>query len=312
MRLSSPVLLAAACVACVALGACRGTKTQATEPPVDAHSLTIAACRSFTGCGLWSYFGRGSEQTQCVDTLVRTATNTRTNAFFEPTVRDCIVRAGADCAAVKTCVNGGDPSFACDGGGFGPQNAVCAAYGSDSVSVACVNGARFATNCDTQGTTCVETPAEAGVCGFGTCFQEGSMRCGGSLFGGELVATCSGGIFTLSEDCAQSGSTCVEDADGGAQCVGGGPPCAAPRCDATVLVSCFAGHEAPFDCGPLGLACGEGAGACVYAASDCDPATFVDSCAGPVLTFCDLGRVATTDCVAAGFTSCVSNGTETR
>ena len=289
---------AAVAVASAAFPACGGTKAPSDAgAQASEHAALVAYCRSFTACGLWNY-DVGSELTGCIEDF--TSATTTPYALLPP-LRDCVVDAGTNCSAVKTCGNGGDPNFVCDDGGQGFTFGCAGSH-----QFICYDGVRQDTDCAPLGMMCVQTPAWAG-CGVGTCFQDGGTACANGA-----VQTCSYGILLPAQNCTQAASTCAADGDGGAQCVGSGPACSAARCDGTVLVPCAGGHEARFDCAPVGLACSADAGACVYAANDCDPMTFNDSCAGNVLTYCDLGRVATTDCVAAGFLSCISDAEKTR
>jgi hypothetical protein len=69
-------------------------------------------------------------------------------------------------------------------------------------------------------------------------------------------------------------------------------------------VACKHGAEATFNCQLQGLSCfddGKGHVGCA-AGGDCDPHTFVETCVGQTLVYCDFGRAALVDCSASGRT----------
>ena len=226
----------------------------------------------------------------------------------------CFVTAGASCPRVRACNNAGNSSATCQ-----VEAGVVVCEGE--VAESCYpEGLPYVVDCsEMYGETCV--PGQG--CTTGPCDLPVHSYCQGTE-----ILTCAngdetdGGYAYVTEDCADEGnSTCIPSPDGGywPLCKGPGPACTNDRCDGTTLVRCLAGHEARYDCPLFGLGC----------FTDKDPDTdleesafcglgtecgydYPDSCEGNVLRFCNAGKVATLDCVAAGWKGCVSDSGGTR
>jgi hypothetical protein len=168
--------------------------------------------------------------------------------------------------------------------------------------------------------------------------------CQGNYLGYCHATTSDGGVsdagyLEVELSCADlGGSTCGEflyarstPPTEVAGCIGPGPACTADRCDGSTLVSCVGGHEARLDCAPSGLACVTRKDSALdgptfifcAAGTECKTSAFcglgtecgydyADSCKGNILTYCDAGKIATLDCVKAGWTGCISDKQGTR
>lgn len=273
-------------------------RTVGPGPTVIAHQDWINFCLAFSACGLYppstnmSFCSRLNPQPGSL-------------SFAPKSILACLTNAGADCVKVKTCLNDGNPNFTCNADA-GVQPAC-----TGQVYSVCESGDfRFAVDCSRQGFTCVATPpqmpnASLSGCGFGTCDRDA----GTTLCTSGFSASCNtGGRLSAVEDCRVFDTEACNVSDAGvASCVGTGNACMASRCNGTTLVACKGGHEASFDCAIQGLSCvdnGKGAVACAQAAQ-CDPNSYFETCNGAVLTYCDMGKIATVNCVAAGWKSCV-------
>ena len=248
-----------------------------------------AFCLAFAACG---YLGLESI-TQCL--------------YFGGTEglsveqRDCVLRAGTDCTAIAVCAGGGTArscrladTFSC----MGTLASTCA-FPAHQVVV---------TDCARRGLSCVDG-ADGPLCALGTCQRTECM--------GDALRYCAispgddaGYDFGVS-DCARVGAHCAADASAsGPGCVGNGPPCTSDRCSGNSIVSCFSGHEGTYPCPAPSTTCFQEDAAPPYdkglcaSATECDPFAHVDACDASILHFCDRGRLAAYDCVAAGWRTC--------
>ncbi len=193
----------------------------------------------------------------------------------------CVADAGANCAAVYACENGGAPDQPCDAGQSCSGSVQTDCFGSHTTKRDCAN-------------TGVTTACSNGVCSLGACATSGKT-CKGNR-----VVLCSGTANYEYLCDVYTGAVCTES--GSVECIGTGPPCTDDTCNGSQLVRCFRGAQASFDCRNLGLECKTGVR--VHCALGTECTAFNDSCGGTSLTFCDDGTIATVDCVARGWKSC--------
>ena len=263
----------------------------------DAGSLTshlnwVEACIAFTGCGLWTYGDHGGAMSLCVD-----------SREFEN--EDCVRHAATNCDAVKTCLNGGDPNWACN-----PDAAPDHGCAGSSAWACMSSGNRVTTDCAQYGASC--DIRLDGYCSRGACDPRVVRSCAAN----DLVECDSlgngSGYSLLVEHCSEIAATCGAGVDAGATCVGTGAACTVNRCDGATLVQCVGGREGRTDCSALGFLCipGDGDAADLWSGqascglgAECNP-QFADSCNGTQLTYCDMGKLTTLDCVAKGWAKC--------
>lgn len=253
-----------------------------------AHADWVDACQTLAGCNL-----SPSSVSQCIGTEQQPG---HTPPLL-PSVIGCLRLAGADCTAAEICLNGGDKNVDCN-----PDTTAPACDGT-VLSYCNQPGKKFSADCAALGFACSNPGPNAGCGPSGSCGQSGATVCAGNV-----QARCQGGRLVPRDDCRiYDGVGC--DTDLGL-CSGHGPACGddpdagtsfAPRCDGSRAIACKNGHEAGFDCAQLGLGCV--AGSCARG-SECT-AAHADSCAGPMLTYCDSGLLATIDCTASGWATCV-------
>jgi hypothetical protein len=286
--------------------ACVSLLLIACNNDTSVNSSTGAqACATATACGIVA----GG-----VSNCTANALNTN-NPLFASTYHisakmvNCIAMAGADCAAAKKCLNGGDTPAACTGNSMSCTGTVlngCAANAGTGN-----NNGTTKFDCGDVAQMCVVNNGAAD-CGVGSCAGPQSMCVG------TKIQTCGNGILKQ-YDCADFGDTCVVGALNIAHCRGTGAACQtqgfaplgnAIRCDGTVLVRCADSQESRFDCASQNQQCvpnvnGESFGCAL--GSSCNPATFSATCSGLKMTFCNDGVISTFDCGSAGFKSCSPN-----
>jgi hypothetical protein len=289
-------------VACAALAACSSRPSSPVDAGASANTAT--ACIVVEVCAL-DFNG----VSPCTATIAGVNLPARAlQAHVDAEQVDCLAAAGADCDAARACLNGGKMPQTCT------QFLASSCAGSELVTCTISTGtqgmlgtAEF--DCTSGAASCV--PLDGGAsCGAGACSgTAASCR-------DDLVETCDQGVLH-DLDCAALGARCV--ALGGApRCRGTGATCSSSalntgkplRCEGTVLVSCWDGQEARFDCAQMGAGCFPtvtgGSFGCALGAA-CDPRSFTESCAGSKLTLCDDGQIAIIDCAAIGFQSCRTN-----
>lgn len=267
-----------------------------------------AACITAAACGI---IDTGvSSCTQVVGFINDSAV--QADAHLSASQVNCIANAGSDCAQAKKCLANGMTPAACSGGGASCDGNVWQACTTLAGSGG--NQGMQLFDCGDVGQMCVANNGNVD-CGFGTC-SGGTPSCvtPDGMPGGNLLQHCDNGILKR-DDCTRLGASC--NPSGVPHCRGDGPACSAPsvfnptlRCDGSVLVTCVDGGEARYDCAKLGLGCfanvgGNGFGCA--AGNDCDPENFTATCVGTKLSFCNQGKIQTTDCKSAGFTTCSPN-----
>lgn len=291
------VLLATFSVGCSSAGAGAGP-----DASVFSAEVAAAACVTADSCGLDQ-----SGVSRCTVTVagVNLAFFAR-QATIDAAAVSCLALARSDCAAARRCLNGGMTPRVCDQfqqrGCFGSVLESC----TDATgTMGRLGTARF--DCSSGGETCVPLPDGGAGCGAGAC-AGAAPRCRGNA-----VETCDHGVVH-DLDCAVLGAACL-DGPGGPRCRGLGASCSGSmlhpglplRCDGSVLVACYDGQEARFDCAAIGADCYPtvltGSFGCALG-NQCDATSFSSTCAGNRLTFCNHGKLATVDCAAAGFTTC--------
>jgi hypothetical protein len=109
-----------------------------------------------------------------------------------------------------------------------------------------------------------------------------------------------------------AGASCVD----GIGCAGDGAPCTNDRCDGDDYVSCLNGHEWRQHCAaePVPGTCVTSTDPVPYSSCrpspqlECDPTTYVDTCDGSTLHYCD-GEPRAVDCRSLGFSTCDASET---
>lgn len=276
----------------VAIGAVAGPSPSA----VLAACVSQAACQAFP---LGATFV--SNLPSCIGAYAQ-ATGVEAVGFsgVTPAQVTCLAAAGADCAAVWKCVNGGQAPAPCM-----PADTACA----NDVAVQCIGGRTWKQDCAALDRKC-EAPdfgSKIPGCYVGRCTGAEPSTCDG-----DLASYCAAAVGLLQGlDCRGLGASCVAgSADG---CVGAGPACndtSSPngslsngvRCEGDVLVRCLGHREARADCTATGQHCVKANGAFHCALGNaCDPLTQAPTCTGGKLAFCGDGVRMTVDCVASGF-----------
>jgi hypothetical protein len=209
-------------------------------------------------------------------------------SIFRPENIRCLVAAHGDCATARACV--GFTESACSADTF-----TC--HGSSTYK--CTNGLAVEFDCGPEA-TCITNAVGLPTCGQATCTSD-ALPCDGTK-----QLTCSNNV-SLVDDCAEQGATCVADGSGQGRCAPISPCPNANACDGSA--ACSPAHI-PRACDQLlaGGTCVEQTLASVTIAtcgfaSECDVTT-PPVCSGNVLSLCTLGKTATIDCVAAGFSGC--------
>jgi hypothetical protein len=305
-----------------------GTGNATTDGEIDADAGPSAQqrwveyCSIMTTCGLSSFYtiqratgGGANLMTQCVaDQLASTMTPAWGNG--EGLIwLECVLAGGHSCESARACTNNGNADTSCDEDTPGTDFAC-----QGDIELWCSGGEQFVVDCLNLRASCLSGFG----CALGVCTQIDSKNdyCQGDVIGycttDDAKFDAGPGYFIPQSPCSNYGGSSCSNSAG---CVGPGPACTDDRCDGDTLVSCLAGHEARLDCTDYGLDC----------LSDKDPDTdldqttaafcglgtecgydYADSCKGSVLTYCNAGKIATLDCAAAGWSTCLSDGNGTR
>lgn len=220
-----------------------------------------------------------------VDGAVR---RSREMSSFAHLARCVAETGGADCLALTAC---GYPAGTVAGKCSTP---VLRCVG-DTLEV-CTGSAR-SVDCTAVGEHCIAATATAcgEACSASSCDADGL----GGLW-------CTSGVGTRLR--CRSGYRCqVPTGWFGVDCVGDGATCSASSCVGNTYVECQAGHAVPpVDCASVGGTCSPTAG-CVPSATACTPGASQPTCTGAVIHYCSPSHtLATLDCAAHGFTSCVA------
>ena len=263
-------------------------------PTVISHAQWSAFCQTFAACGLL-----GANVSACVN-----QPRSLGALPLEPaSVLACISAAGNNCGAVKVCFADGSSNTACNGDTFAPT---C----SGNVYQACLGpgvSSSYAVDCTKLGLTCTAPTSSAPLqtyCGFGACDPSVVL----DYCIANFATKCIHGDLSPVEDCRVfANEVCGILPTGQSACLGSGAACTLDRCAGNTLVSCKHGKEASYDCSLIGLTCvsPKGIPQCGLGIA-CD-ATYVETCVGnKKLTYCDAGVIATYDCDAAGWKTCVA------
>jgi hypothetical protein len=217
----------------------------------------------------------------------------------------CLAKAGADCDAVRRCLNDGEAPGPCTASGR-----VC--DGTRVLDCSPVTGtmggnATVRFDCATIGQQCVDDHSGAAACGIGACADGDVPRCQG-----DVLVQCVNRVLQPS-DCSLFGAHCEVSTPSGVACVGDGPACGSPidpsgalRCEGGAFVQCIGGREARTDCTRSGQSCFPGVSGlpfgCAYGAA-CNAFQFSSMCSGAsgILSLCDDGELARFNCLTAGF-----------
>jgi len=216
---------------------------------------------------------------------------------------ECLASVTNGCAGVRSCL------------GLLPQqgNETCDSC-QDNVAVVC-GDLNALWDCSAIDATCQG----------GRCVPTGSEACASAAFSdycddaGRPVHC--DDFLQIGPRCSDFGLSCSET-ESPSRCVGTGTACPADSfpyfdvnyvgqsCQNAQLTACVRGATAELDCSCFGRAfdCQAFAGATFCGrASECDPATHVNTCDGNDTVFCDAGKLTHVDCAALGFTTCGSD-----
>ncbi|MBW2704309.1 MAG: hypothetical protein JRF33_26110 [Deltaproteobacteria bacterium] len=227
--------------------------------------------------------------------LMETDESTMARALMP--MRTCFKGAG-DCEQWRACYSPSEE-----------QAAVCSAgevlnFCDDSRFVNCNEDPPFVIDCAESGLECIEL--EFAGCGIAECDPLVTE----SACDGDMIVECASGILSSFSCPSYLGLTCLE-VDGAPTCVGGsGEVCGAEhqdRCEGSTMVTCRFGWIGSVDCGSLHpqATCRmeEGMPACRPKSSGCDY-TLPETCLDGVITYCDMGQIATLDCGQFGASGC--------
>ena len=276
-------------------GAANASLDGSADAGIDPHALRLAYCDAYTACNL------GPDSNNTLSSCIAAEENSPF-AVTDATA-ECVARFTGDCQGVRACTDNGNRDASCEDSG-GSYLVSC----DGSILTVCQpNGVQQAYDCSRFKESC--TP-NAG-CTAGSCNgTQYPYFCAGST---RMSCGQGGGYASINDRCALESATCGPGPDGGPTCVGTGSACVANRCDGATLVQCLGGREGRSDCSAVGLDCIPGDGdasgfwngqAYCGLGAECDP-TFLDSCNGTQLTYCDLGKLTTLDCVAEGWAKCL-------
>ena len=198
------------------------------------------------------------------------------------------------------------------------QAALC----TDGVQSVCLNGTLI--NCDPSvylgvefcmdvGLACI-TEGNSAQCGYSICttkMQPAYNFCAGNqlLFDCENVQPDVNGAWILT-DCFRLGGVCVGVDPEPSICQGQGADCTGDleQCSGTNIQQCLNGKISSIDCSTLdpSFICviGEDQHAGCYSVPVTCDQNFSETCSGSVISFCQLGNIATLDCSDYGFTGC--------
>jgi hypothetical protein len=235
-------------------------------------------------------------------TMVHGSLNTRIASL------DCILAAGADCVAVRRCVEG--EHAACEGGRRCEGSKVVACSEGSRVEIDCtLRNCEDDYACDEQppGATCIAS--EPATCGYATCDASFARRCDG-----DTLLFCANGVVQHRDCRPRPGRSPMGCRDG--ECVSLAPECSPDhpaRCEGSDVISCIDGRENRTRCAAYALPMTCGSGPCSYGATcptcipsprlRCQPGAHVDRCEGTNLVYCD-GEERTIDCRSIGFAGC--------
>lgn len=166
-----------------------------------------------------------------------------------------------------------------------------------------------AVNCATMGGACesLATSVRSATCNLISCSGDRLPR----TCAGTTVKGCGEWLEYTSLDCAWSGRTCRSDLPH-AVCAGAGAACSDSdrvTCAGSVATYCSGGALATVDCAKTGSATRCAAGApstepCTAAGTECNPASFVETCDGNRLRVCADGSLVSVECHDIGLVLC--------
>jgi hypothetical protein len=245
-------------------------------------------------------------------------------AYYGPSIRDermsCVFSAGNDCHAVALCIwhDGTEPEL-CDESDYESSCDGNIAYNCMESTVSMGDCSHLFSVPDGYELFCTIDPDGQATCEGLPC--EGFVaRCNGNI-----VEYCNAWFFDglTAQDCLTlyPSSACSTDDEGNAGCAGNGPACIVGEhddwCEGDTFVDCFNGREASIDCSLIGanytcrldglVASCSGKG--TECAIENEAGDYTDSCSGTILSYCHAGFVESVDCIALGFSSCISYAT---
>jgi hypothetical protein len=230
-------------------------------------------------------------------------TVTDSAALLSNSSLQCMAKA-SDCDGVKACLKASGQQLAkCETGSW--KN-----FCDGEVLVECDQKSDLL-RCADAGLKCLATAYDSAACGLRTCALGEKASCSGNT-----LLKCSYSGVVVMEDCALRGGICAVDENEGAVCTGTGAACTTEgddffyeRCEGTIRVECFNGHESRRDCekefqGSTCVMLSSYVAGCDFTKSDCDGSE-PEGCEGKVISYCDYrGKKATIDCGAFGFSAC--------
>ncbi len=254
----------------------------------------VAACEAFDACqidigGLVKTEGASN----CLDQFAHG------HPPLRPAFVQCMAAAHGNCAMARACV-----------GQTVHTGATCTSASTcQGTQVSdCQFGTTVTIDCTVADprTSCMTTTGFPAECAVGSAT---SYHCDGDY----VVHT--DGAYDIEDICADFGETCRVGASGAPFCAGSGPACTAPRSDSTTIVWCDTGFEHAVDCTAVapGVIVQHGTknefGTTDYCGLGvaCQPGGVAATCSGNTLMLCALGQVYQLDCVAAGYTGCMTS-----
>jgi hypothetical protein len=285
-------------------GASRESSADATtrDAPGAMNARAVEFCGAITSCGLTL---APDEMTDCIGIL---ASDEVQGFGYGTSFISCVLASNQTCEAIKLCANEGHTFDACSL----PSKVGCLGNIQEGCDLQNDSGTTWALDCSSIGATC---SVQGGGCNYGPCSGAPyPYSCAGTtLRSCDPEGPDAAAYLHFNDECTTgTTATCGPGPDGGATCIGKGPACTKDRCEGTTWVSCQGGHEAPYDCGSVGLLCidrGTDGGVTnpgVYCAlaENCQSVPR-DVCDGNILHFCNAGLPASLDCATSGWGHCV-------
>jgi hypothetical protein len=316
-------------------GGTDGRADVASEAASTAQEQWIDFCLVITACGLYVNASPPLNlMTQCAADARGQVVGPDYAPWVDPAWQACVLAAGTSCDKAAACANGGSSDDSCEASTPSPS---C----KGSLGQYCDGQRQWSYDCSMLGGVCTPSlgctsgqSCAAGPADYASCQGENVGLCSVNAADGGTEGHFVVGVFCGNVGGSSCGKYACQHCEEGVLepgCVGLGPACTTDRCDGATLVSCVGGHEARTDCTPSGLECVSRkdskfdfatAEFCAQG-TECNTSAFcglgtecgydyADSCKGNVLTYCDVGKITTLDCVAAGWKSCVSDKLGTR
>lgn len=293
IRLTSILTL----VGCVTVATGCGSESSA--------SAGAKACVALTSCGIVA-----TNLTSCTYSVHTLGLDYIANAIHASQAQaTCVANAGADCDAVRKCLNNGAAPASCNGGRSCEGNTIVLC--ENNLAGPNMMGQRRY-DCSNGGLQCIAN---------GATIECGSASCSGlnASCNGTKLDYCPGNGVETQLDCSNFSGTCNTATV--AHCRGTGATCSQTsinpfdppriRCQGKQVVFCLDGQEGFLDCGRFGLGCFPNINGHDFdcgVGGECDT-NYNATCANDgTLTYCNAGKVDTFNCKGQGYTSCSPDG----